>query len=213
MIERNRLFIDGCWVEPAGRNHIDVHCPADGALLAQIPEGVAADADAAVTAARRAFTAWAETPVAERAAHLQRIHEGLKARAGEIGETISREMGMPPAVAAHPAGSPIAVFSTTPACSRHSSKRVGNSLVLRKPVGVVAAITPWNYPLHQVSLKVAPALAAGCTVVLKPSELAPLNAFILRRSSRPQAARLLFNPVTGYGRSSARHSRPTARST
>ncbi len=203
MIERNRLFIDGRWVEPVGRNRIDVLCPADGSLFAQIPEGTAADADAAVTAARRAFTVWAETPVAERAAHLQRIHEGLKARAGEIGETISREMGMPLKLSQRiQAGSPIAVFSYYAGllAAFPFEERVGNSLVLREPVGVVAAITPWNYPLHQVSLKVAPALAAGCTVVLKPSELAPLNAFILAEVI--EAAGLpagVFNLVTGYG--------------
>ncbi|MBM5811533.1 MAG: aldehyde dehydrogenase family protein [Gammaproteobacteria bacterium] len=203
MIERDRLFIDGCWVEPAGRNRIEVIGPADGAPLARIPEGTTADVEAAVGAARRAFADWAATPVAERAAALRRIHAGLKARADEIGETISREMGMPLKLARRiQAGSPIAVFGYYAELlgAFPFEERAGHSLVVREPVGVVAAITPWNYPLHQISLKVAPALAAACTVVLKPSELAPLNAFILAEVAA--AAGLppgVFNLVTGYG--------------
>ncbi|HEX7082420.1 MAG TPA: aldehyde dehydrogenase family protein [Gammaproteobacteria bacterium] len=203
MIIRDTFFIDGRWVKPAGTGTIDVHCPANEEVLARIPEGTPADVEAAVAAARRAFDAWSNTPVAQRAEYLQKIHEGLKARSGEIAETISKEMGMPLKLSQRiQAGSPIAVFGYYAKLlgEFQFEERVGNSLVVREPIGVVAAITPWNYPLHQISLKVAPALAAGCTVVLKPSEIAPLNAFLLAEVI--EAAGLpagVFNLVTGYG--------------
>src|SRR5690606_14007731 len=203
MIIRDKFFIDGRWVVPAGTGTIDVHCPANEEVLARIPEGTPADVEAAVAAARRAFDAWSSTPVAQRAEYLQKIHEGLKARSNEIAETISKEIGMPIKLSQRiQAGSPIAVFGyyAKLLSEFQFEERVGNSLVVREPVGVVAAITPWNYPLHQISLKVAPALAAGCTVVLKPSEIAPLNAFILAEVIEAAALPAgVFNLVTGYG--------------
>lgn len=203
MITRDKFFLDGRWVGPAGSGFIDVHSPATEEVIARIPQGNATDVEAAVSAARRAFDAWSTTPVAKRAEYVQKIHEGLKARAAEIAETISREMGMPLKLSQRiQAGSPVAVFGyyAKTIAEFPFEERVGNSLVVREPIGVVAAITPWNYPLHQISLKVAPALAAGCTVVLKPSEVAPLNAFILAEVI--EAAGLpagVFNLVTGYG--------------
>jgi acyl-CoA reductase-like NAD-dependent aldehyde dehydrogenase len=203
MINRDKLFIDGRWVKPAGSGSIDVHSPATEEVLARIPEGNAADVEAAVSAARRAFDGWSTTSAAKRAEYVQKIHEGLKARAGEIADTISKEMGMPIKLSQRiQAGSPIAIFGYYAKALTEFSfeERVGNSLVVREAIGVVAAITPWNYPLHQIALKVAPALAAGCTVVLKPSEVAPLNAFILAEVI--EAAGLpagVFNLVTGYG--------------
>jgi betaine-aldehyde dehydrogenase len=134
---------------------------------------------------------------------VRKIHEGLKARGGEIAETISREMGMPLKLSQRiQAGSPIAVFGyyAKMLAEFPFEERVGNSLVVREPIGVVAAITPWNYPLHQIALKVAPALAAGCTVVLKPSEIAPLNAFILAEVIESAGLPAgVFNLVTGTG--------------
>lgn len=203
MINRDKFFIDGRWVKPNGSGSIDVHSPSTEEILARIPEGTATDVEAAVVAARRAFDDWSTTPAAKRAEYLQKIHEGLKARAGEIAETISKEMGMPIKLSQRiQAGSPIAVFGyyAKMLAEFPFEERVGNSLVVREPIGVVAAITPWNYPLHQISLKVAPALAAGCTVVLKPSEVAPLNAFILAEVIEAVGLPAgVFNLVTGYG--------------
>jgi betaine-aldehyde dehydrogenase len=171
--------------------------------MGRIPEGDYADVQAAVTAARRAFDGWAATPVAERAAFLKKIQEGLKARADDIARTISGEVGMPLKLSAMiQAGSPIGTFGMYARMLGDFAfeEKVGHSLVLREPIGVVAAITPWNYPLHQIAAKVAPALAAGCTVVLKPSEVAPLNAFILAEVIDSVGLPAgVFNLVTGTG--------------
>lgn len=200
---RDKLYIDGEWRVPAGGKMIDVISPSTEALIGRVPEGGAEDADAAVRAARAAFDAWAATTPSERAGFLTKIHEGLKARAEEIGRTIAGEVGMPLKLATRiQAGSPIFTFSmyAKMLADFRFEEKVGNSIVLREPVGVVAAITPWNYPLHQIAAKVAPALAAGCTVVLKPSEVAPLNAFILAEVIHAAGLpRGVFNLVTGYG--------------
>ncbi len=200
---RDRLYIDGRWTAPAGTKTIAVVSPSTEESIGRVPEGTPQDVDAAADAARRAFEPWAATAPAERAAFLSKIHEGLKARADEIGRTIAAEVGMPLKLATRiQAGSPIYTFSmyARMLADFRFEERVGNSIVLREPVGVVGAITPWNYPLHQIAAKVAPALAAGCTVVLKPSEVAPLNAFILAEVAH--AAGLpkgVLNLVTGYG--------------
>jgi acyl-CoA reductase-like NAD-dependent aldehyde dehydrogenase len=203
MEQRTQFYIDGQWVSPAGQGTIEVFSPTDGALLATVPQGNAADADKAVTAARRAFDAWSVTPAAERAAYLKKIQEGLKARTDEIAKTITLEMGMPYKFSQRiQVGSPTASFGmySKMLADFPFEEKVGNSKVVREAVGVVAAITPWNYPLHQIAAKVAAALAAGCTVVLKPSEIAPLNAFLLAEIIH--AAGLpagVFNLITGYG--------------
>jgi aldehyde dehydrogenase (NAD+) len=203
MQNRDQFYIDGQWVRPRGDKTISVINPATEETLARIPEGTAEDVDAAVKAARAAFPAWAATSPEERAGFLQKIHEGLKARAEELGKTIASEVGMPLKLATRiQAGSPIYTFAmySRMVAGFPFEETVGNSLILREPVGVVGAITPWNYPLHQIAAKVAPALAAGCTVVLKPSEVAPLNAFILAEiiaaAGLPKG---VFNLVTGYG--------------
>ncbi|MGH8698074.1 MAG: aldehyde dehydrogenase family protein, partial [Burkholderiales bacterium] len=200
---RDRLYIDGAWVAPHGKGTIDVHAAATEEVIARIPEGDADDANRAVAAARAAFEGWAATAPAERAALLAKIQEGLKSRAEEIGRAIAQEVGMPVKLATRiQAGSPTFTFGMYARLLGDFKweERVGNSVVLREPVGVVACITPWNYPLHQIAAKVAPALAAGCTVVLKPSEVAPVNAFILAEIidsvGLPQG---VFNLVTGYG--------------
>jgi len=200
---RDKLYINGQWAAPKGSKSIDVINASTEEVMGRIPEGTADDVNAAVAAARAAFDAWAATPAAERAAFLQKIHEGLKARMEEIGKLIAGEVGMPLKLATMiQVGSPTATFGMYAKMLANFAfeEKVGNSLVLREPVGVVAAITPWNYPLHQIAAKVAPALAAGCTVVLKPSEVAPLNAFVLAEIIH--AAGLpagVFNLVTGYG--------------
>ncbi len=200
---RDKLYINGQWAAPKAAKFIDVINASSEEVMGRIPEGTAEDVDAAVAAARTAFAAWAARPAAERAAFLQKIHEGMKARAEEIGRLIAGEVGMPLKLATMiQAGSPTATFGMYAKMLANFAfeEKVGNSLVLREPVGVVAAITPWNYPLHQIAAKVAPALAAGCTVVLKPSEVAPLNAFVLAEiihsAGLPPG---VFNLVTGYG--------------
>ena len=197
------LYINGQWVKPTGGNTIDVISASTEEVIGRIPEGSAADANAAVEAARGAFDAWTATTPAERAALLQKIHEGMKARGEEIARTICAEVGMPLKLAARiQAGSPTFTFAMYAKMLPGFAfeEKVGNSQVLREPVGVVAAITPWNYPLHQIAAKVAPALAAGCTVVLKPSEVAPLNAFILAEIIHAAGVPAgVFNLVTGTG--------------
>ena len=205
MLNRDKFYIGGQWVAPSASETIDVHNAGNGEVMGRVPAGGERDADAAVMAARNAFASWAATPRNARAEYLEKISGGLKARAEEIARTIAQEVGMPLKLAGRiQAGLPIANFANYAKLVKEFSfeEKVGNSIVVREPVGVVVAITPWNYPLHQIALKVAPALAAGCTVVLKPSEVAPFNAFILAEVI--EAAGLpkgVFNLVTGYGNS------------
>jgi aldehyde dehydrogenase (NAD+) len=200
---RDKLYIDGNWVSPGGDKSIEVVSPSTEEVIGRIPEASAKDVDAAARAARAAFVAWAATPAAERAAFLTRIHEGLKARSEEIGRLIAQEVGMQVKLATRiQAGSPTYTFGMYAGMlpGFGFEEKIGNSLVLREAAGVAGCITPWNYPLHQIAAKVAPALAAGCSVVLKPSEVAPLNAFILAEiihaAGLPKG---VFNLVTGYG--------------
>jgi len=203
MLKRDKLFIGGLWVAPQGKDAIEVHNAGTGAVMGTVPAGTERDIDAAVAAASAALPAWSATPAEKRAEYLQKISDGLKARAEELAKTIAQEVGMPIKLAGRiQAGLPIANFGNYAKIARDFKyeDRVGNSIVVKDPVGVVGAITPWNYPLHQIALKVAPALAAGCTVVLKPSEIAPFNAFILAEVM--EAAGLpkgVFNLVTGFG--------------
>lgn len=182
MQQREQLYINGRWTAPHGAGRIDVINASTEAVMGRIPEGDAQDADAAVRAARAAFDAWAATAPAERAGYLQKIADGLKARQAELAQLIAGELGMPLKLASMiQVGTPIANFGyyAKLATSHAWEEKVGHSKVISEPVGVVAAITPWNYPLHQIAAKVAAALAAGCTIVLKPSEVTPLNAFVL----------------------------------
>jgi len=202
---RDKLFIGGRWVPAAADALLDVHSASTEQVIARVPAGSPADVDRAVAAARLALEGWSATAPAQRAACLSRILDGLKARADEIARTISAEVGTPLKMASRiQAGLPQSSFALYArlAAEFPFEEQVGNSRVVRDPVGVVAAITPWNYPLHQIAAKVAPALAAGCTVVLKPSEVAPLNAFILAEII--EAAGLpagVFNLLSGTGAS------------
>ena len=203
MLTRDKLFIGGQWIAPSTRDSIDVHSAGTGEVMGKVPAGGEKDIDAAAAAAHAALEGWSQTPAEKRAEFLQKISDGLKGRADEIAKTIAQEVGMPIKLAGRiQAGLPIANFANYAKIAREFKfeERVGNSLVVKEPVGVVGAITPWNYPLHQIALKVAPALAAGCTVVLKPSEVAPFNAFILAEvieaAGLPKGA---FNLVTGFG--------------
>ncbi len=203
MLNRDQFFIGGQWVAPSTKETIDVHNAGTGAVMGKVPAGGEKDAQAAVAAAHAALESWSQTPVEKRCEFLQKVSDGLKARADEIAKTVAQEVGMPVKLSGRiQAGLPIANFANYAKLAKEFKfeERVGNSLVVREPVGVVVAITPWNYPLHQIALKVAPALAAGCTVVLKPSEVAPFNAFILAEVI--EAAGLpkgVFNLVTGFG--------------
>jgi aldehyde dehydrogenase (NAD+) len=182
ILSRDKLYLGGEWVAPASRNTIAVENPATEEILGTVPAGTAADVDAAVAAARAAFDGWAGTPMAGRAAVLDRLHTALAARAGDIARTVGLELGTPLKVAQRvQAGLPLTVLRgyADTAARPVPAETIGNTLVVHEPVGVVGAITPWNYPLHQIVAKVAAALAAGCPVVLKPSELTPLVAYLL----------------------------------
>jgi aldehyde dehydrogenase (NAD+) len=181
-LSRDLLPIGGAWVRPTSADRIEVENPATGEALGTVPAGTAADVDAAVAAAQAAFEGWAATPMAERGAVLDRLHTALAGRADDIARTVGFELGTPLKVAkAVQAGLPLTVLRgyADLALQPAAEETIGNSLVVHEPVGVVGAITPWNYPLHQVVAKVAAALAAGNTVVLKPSELTPLVAYLL----------------------------------
>ncbi|MFJ6700472.1 aldehyde dehydrogenase family protein [Streptomyces sp. NPDC091272] len=203
MQARRGMYIGGEWRAALGTDTIAVVNPADEQIIGHVPAGTAADVDAAVTAARAAFPGWAATPQAERASLLGALRDGLVARKDEIAETVTAELGAPPALAqAVHAGLPILVAGSYAelAATYAFEEKLGNSTVHHEPVGVVGAITPWNYPLHQIVAKVAPALAAGCTVVLKPAEDTPLTAQLFAEVAH--AAGLpagVFNLVTGLG--------------
>ncbi|BBH64712.1 aldehyde dehydrogenase [Actinoplanes sp. OR16] len=200
---RDQLYIGGQWVPPDSGDRIEVENPFTEEMFGHVPAGTAEDVNLAVSAARQAFDGWAATPAAERGAALGRLHQALNSRAETIAETVGRELGTPLKVAkAVQAGLPLAVLSgyAELAAREPSPETIGNSLVVHEPAGVVGAITPWNYPLHQVVAKVGAALAAGCTVVLKPSELTPLVACLLadavHEAGLPPG---VFNLVTGVG--------------
>ncbi|MEU6849472.1 aldehyde dehydrogenase family protein [Actinacidiphila alni] len=200
---RDAQYIDGRWRPAAGGGRIDVVDPVTEKVIGQVPAGTAEDVDTAVRAARAALPGWAATPPAERAAVLGAVRDLMVARRAEIAATVTAELGAPPAFAtAVHTDMPTAVMGSFAAIAAAYTfeEQVGNSRVFQEPVGVVGAITPWNYPLHQVVAKAAPALAAGCTVVLKPAEdtplVAQLFAAILDEAGLPAG---VFNLVTGLG--------------
>ncbi len=199
----DKIFIDGAWVPSQGTGTIDVFDSTNGEVIATIPAGTADDVDRAVQAARAAFETWSVTTAEERAKALTRIGEGLAARMDEIATVITREAGMPKWLSTLvQAGLPINSFNTAAQLAENYDyeSTIGNSLVVKEPVGVVGAITPWNYPLHQIAAKVAYAIGAGCTVVLKPSEVAPVDAFILAEVVNDAGLPAgVFNLVTGTG--------------
>lgn len=175
-------YINGSWIDAAGSDVIDVIDPHTEQVYGSVPAGTAGEVDAAVRAAREAFDDWAGTPADQRAKYLAAIADGLEQRAEEIAEVIGHEIGAPLGFSRKvQAGMPPMSFRLAAEilADFEFESPLGSSTIVREPVGVVGAITPWNYPLHQIACKVAPALAAGCAVVLKPSEVAPLNSYIL----------------------------------
>ncbi|MEE2624937.1 MAG: aldehyde dehydrogenase family protein [Candidatus Thermoplasmatota archaeon] len=204
MYDREQLYIDGLWVGPNGEGSIEVINPATEERIGSVPIGDASDIDAAVAAAQRAFPEWSRTSVEDRADLLNRISAAIKDRGEELAQLITAEVGTPIEY------SRMAMVGTPRVVTRSYAKildgfsweeEVRNSLVVKEPIGVVAMITPWNFPLHQIVGKIAPALAAGCTMVLKPSKEAPLNAFVLadmlHEIGLPAG---VFNLVSGHGR-------------
>ncbi|MFE0463318.1 aldehyde dehydrogenase family protein, partial [Kitasatospora sp. NPDC058965] len=196
-------YIGGRWQPSLGGGVLEVVNPATEQVIATVPAGTAADVDAAVAAARAAARAWGLTGREERLAPLTRLRDALAEQQQRIAETVLAEQGSPIGFAtAVQAGLPLAVASSYVdlLAGYAFSERIGNSTVLHEPVGVVAAITPWNYPLHQIVAKVVPALAAGCTVVLKPAEDTPLVARLFAElvagAGFPAG---VFNLVTGLG--------------
>src|SRR5258708_24890748 len=157
--EHNKLYLNGEWVQPAGSDTLDVINSTTEEVMGRIPEGTPEDIDRAVAAARAAFESWSATSAVERAAFLQKISAALVARQNEIAEIIASEVGMPlPLATMGQAGMPAMVMGSFAKLLAEYSfeEQIGNSLVLKEPVGVVGCITPWNYPLHQVCAKVAP---------------------------------------------------------
>ena len=197
------LYLGGEWIESTGDRWIPVENPATEAVIAEVPEGTVEDVDRAVRAARQAFPQWSATPVAERARFLSALRDGIAARQPELASTITAEMGAPAKLAITvQTGMPLQVLASyiELASVAEQTETVGNSLVVREPAGVVVAITPWNYPLHQSVAKIAPALLAGCTVVHKPSEVAPLTAYILAEIAHSVGLPAgVYNVVSGTG--------------
>ena len=202
-MEKLKFYIDGAWVDPATPSTLGVVNPATEEIFAQISLGSKADVDRAVTAARRAFATYSETSVEERLSWLRKIIDGFKARLPEVARTMTLEMGAPITFATERQAT-VALFHFEEAArvlaQYRFEERVGNGIVRREPIGVCGLITPWNWPLNQVASKVAPALATGCTVVLKPSEIAPLSAMlfaeIVDAAGVPPG---VFNLVNGDG--------------
>jgi len=203
MRSHDQHYIGGHWSASNGSGHFDVTCSSMEETIGRVPKGSAADAARAVDAAADAFDAWAATDPARRADLLEHVADALSARKDELAELIAREVGMPLKLAAPiQVAGPIQSLRHVAALVRSlpEPERVANSLVVREAVGVVACITPWNYPLNQVLAKVGPALAAGATVVLKPSEVAPLSAFVLAECvHQAKLPAGVFNLVSGDG--------------
>ena len=204
MQTREHLYINGSWVESTGEGSIEVINPTNEETIGSVPVGSAADVEAAVAAAKAAFPDWSKTSVEDRIGYLNMLSQAIKGRTEELTELITSEVGTPINYCRG------AMVGTPRVVSRSYAKilenfdweeEVRNSLIVKEPIGVVGMITPWNYPLHQIIGKVAPAIAAGCTMVVKPSKEAPLNSFILadiiHEIGLPAG---VFNLVSGHGR-------------
>ncbi len=200
------LYIGGRWVPATSPDVIEVVNPATEQVIATVPAASTHDADAAVRAARAAFSSWSQRTVDERVDYVEKIAVAMAERAEEIASVVSAEQGMPLANARRvQSGLPITVMKSYVDIGRQYARsepeRIGNSLVVHEPIGVCTFITPWNYPLHQIVGKVAPALVAGCTMIVKPSSETPLNAFLLAQIIDEVGLPAgVFNLVTGAGR-------------
>ncbi|MDP4608575.1 MAG: aldehyde dehydrogenase family protein, partial [Burkholderiaceae bacterium] len=196
-------YINGQWVNATSNQTLAVTDSNTEEVIATVPQGTASEAEQAVLAARAAFASWSALSVEERAGYLDKVAAGLKARAEELTATIAREVGMPLKMAGMvQVGMPVFNWGNFAKVARNFAfeTEIKHSLIVREPIGVVGCITPWNFPLNQIALKVAPAMVAGCTVVLKPSEIAPLNAMILAEVIHEAGVPAgVFNLVNGLG--------------
>jgi aldehyde dehydrogenase (NAD+) len=203
LTHRAKLFIDGGWATPATSEVIEVVNPATEQVIGAVPAGSAEDVDAAVSAARSAADRWAATAPAQRAAILAAARDALQARAEDAAALVTAELGAPLALSQRlHIGLPLTVLGAFAdlAADYPFAEQIGNSAIRAMPAGVVGAITPWNYPLHQIVTKVGAALAAGCTVVLKPAEDTPLIAYVLAEAfAEAGLPPGVFNVVSGLG--------------
>ena len=204
MIRYERHYYGGAWQASSTAETIDVISSASEEVIGRVPRGNAADVDRAVRAARAGFDTWSRTSVDERAAWLEKLSAAMKTSVPQVAEAIAHEVGTAIGFATKvQAEFPISMIGMNGKFLRDYKfeEELGNSLVVREPVGIVGCITPWNYPLHQVVAKVGPALAAGCTIVLKPAELAPLSALMLADAAHEIGLPAgVFNVVCGSGR-------------
>ena len=203
MVNRMKFYINGAWVDPVTPKSRPVINPANEKAMYEIALGSAADVDKAVAAARQAFETFSQTTREERVALLTRIVEVYKSRMKDIGAAISDEMGAPLTFSEKAqAGAGLGhIMSTLEVLKTYNFEEpIGSAMVVREPVGVIGMITPWNWPLNQIACKVAPALAAGCTMILKPSEFTPSSALIfaevLHDAGVPKG---VFNLINGLG--------------
>jgi betaine-aldehyde dehydrogenase len=203
LMAQHRFYVGGKWIASTSKKPIEVYEAGTGRVMASVADASELDIERAVQAGAKAQPAWSATPASERAAYLDAISRGIAERTEELARSISREVGTPIRHSrAIQIGNPIQIIDGTTTALREFEfqEKIGNVVVLREPVGVVAAITPWNYPLQQVVAKIAPALAAGCTVVLKASETAPLTAFALAEIANAVGLPAgVLNVLTGMG--------------
>ncbi|MEC7431265.1 MAG: aldehyde dehydrogenase family protein [Candidatus Thermoplasmatota archaeon] len=203
MMTRDMLYINGSWTASSGESALLVENPTSEEIIGSVPDGTIQDTDLAVKAAKNAFDSWSKSPIQERIKILNALSESFKERSEELAEIITCEVGTPIEY------SRIAMVGTPRVVSKSYAKlldsyeweeEIRNSIIVKEPIGVCAFITPWNFPLHQIIGKVAPAIAAGCTMILKPSREAPINAFILadmlHEIGLPDG---VFNLVSGRG--------------
>jgi acyl-CoA reductase-like NAD-dependent aldehyde dehydrogenase len=204
MIRYERQYYGGEWQSPSSNDTIDVISSVTEEVIGRVPRGTPDDVDKAVKAARAGFERWSITPVEERAAWLEKLSTAMKARVPQIAEAIAHEVGTAIGFATKvQAEFPITNIGLYAKWIREYAleQELGNSLIVKEPLGVVGCITPWNYPLHQIVAKVAPAMAAGCVVVLKPAEIAPLSAMMLADAAHEIGLPAgVFNVVCGAGR-------------
>ena len=200
----DKFYINGEWVEPIGKGSSEIINPATGEISARVPYGNSEDVDAAVSAAKNAFVSWSRTSAAERADFLRKLAAEGEKRNADLTQTIIDELGMPIQNAATFQVDPLAIICESfaeKARQMEESREVGNSIVVKEPIGVCAMINPWNYPIWQMIGKVAPAIAAGCTMVVKAASQTPSHLFIFAEMC--DAVGLppgVFNMIHGSGR-------------
>ncbi|MDP2054639.1 MAG: aldehyde dehydrogenase family protein [Acidobacteriota bacterium] len=204
MTPYDKHYYDGAWQASGSTDTVAVISSVTEAEVARVPRGTAEDVDKAVKAARRGFEAWSLVPVEERAQWLEKLAAAMKTRVPQLAEAIAHEVGTSLGYATKvQVEFPIMMIGMNARFIREAKleEELGNSLIIKEPIGVVGCITPWNYPLHQTVCKIAPALAAGCTVVLKPAEMAPVSAFMLAEAAHEIGLPAgVLNIVAGSGR-------------